>query len=69
VYDGGAIEHLVRSFGEARVMVGSDYPFAIMDPAPAARARALPFASPTLGLLMQGNAERWLGFTGADSTG
>lgn len=69
VYDGGAIEHLVRTFGATQVMVGSDYPFAIMDPAPAARARALPFASPTLGLLMQGNAERWLGFAGADATG
>jgi aminocarboxymuconate-semialdehyde decarboxylase len=69
VYDGGAIEHLVRTFGATQVMVGSDYPFAIMDRAPAARAEALPFDVPTKKLLAKENAERWLGLIGTGSAG
>lgn len=68
-YDDSAIEYLVRTFGATQVMVGSDYPFAIMDRAPAARAEALPFDAWTRQLLAKDNAERWLGFAGADSAG
>lgn len=68
-YDDTTIEYLVRTFGATQVMVGSDYPFAIMDGAPAARVGALPLDARTRRLLARDNAERWLGFTEADSAG
>ncbi len=65
VYDAPTIEHLLRTFGPTQVMVGSDYPFAIMDRQPAARARALGVDDGTLERLMSANAVRWLGLRSA----
>jgi len=69
VYDAAAIEHLVQTFGVTQVMVGSDYPFAIMDRRPAHRLGALPFDGPTLRRLSHENAERWLGLRGERTEG
>ncbi|KPU99416.1 aminocarboxymuconate-semialdehyde decarboxylase [Variovorax paradoxus] len=69
VYDATAIEHLVRTFGATQVMVGSDYPFAIMDRHPAERLGALPFDGPTRRRLSQENAEHWLGLRAARTEG
>jgi aminocarboxymuconate-semialdehyde decarboxylase len=66
VYDAAAIEHLVRSFGATQVMVGSDYPFAIMDRHPAERLDALPFDDATRRRLSHENAARWLGLAAGD---
>lgn len=60
VYDAPTMLHLMRVFGETQVMVGSDYPFAIQDPDPAGRLRALSLPPATEHLLRSANAERWL---------
>lgn len=60
VYDGRAIETLVRLYGKTQVMIGSDYPFAIMDREPATRVDALDLSEETKDLLRYRNAERWL---------
>ena len=52
--------------GPTRLMLGSDYPFAIMDPDPVGRlATLLALDEPTRALLRHGNAARWLGLEGA----
>lgn len=61
VYDADAIHHLIRVLGSEQVMVGSDYPFAIMDNDPAGRLAALGLPDAVLQRLRSGNARRWLG--------
>lgn len=61
VYDNAAIGELLRTFGETQVMVGTDYPFAIMDNDPAGRVAALAIDEATRDALRAGNAHRWLG--------
>lgn len=46
-------------------MLGSDYPFAIMDPDPVGHLSALALDEPARALLCHGNAARWLGLEGA----
>jgi aminocarboxymuconate-semialdehyde decarboxylase len=60
LYDAQAIGHLIELFGASQVMVGSDYPFAIMDADPAARVQSLSLPADTLSALRAGNARRWL---------
>lgn len=60
VYDGDGIGELLRVFGPSQVMAGTDYPFAIMDPEPAARLGALAVDESTRYALRSGNAQRWL---------
>ena len=43
------IGQLIEVFGVTQVMVGSDYPFAIMDADPAARVLSLSLSSPSAG--------------------
>ena len=61
VYDSGAIETLLDSYGPTQVMAGSDYPFAIMDREPARRIDSLAIVEATRRLLRHDNALRWLG--------
>lgn len=61
VYDDRAIETLIDSYGPTQVMAGTDYPFAIMDRAPAERIDRLAIADATRRLLRHDNALRWLG--------
>lgn len=61
VYDGETIHHLVRVFGSGQVMVGTDYPFSIMDGDPAGRLEALGLPEDIARCLRSDNARRWLG--------
>jgi aminocarboxymuconate-semialdehyde decarboxylase len=61
VYDSDAIHHLVRVFGDGQVMVGTDYPFSIMDNDPAGRLDGLDLPADVVQRLRSGNARRWLG--------
>jgi aminocarboxymuconate-semialdehyde decarboxylase len=65
VYDPRAVEHLIEVFGRDRVMVGSDYPFAIMDSTPVATAGSVRIDAASRPLLAHANAERWLGLSNA----
>jgi aminocarboxymuconate-semialdehyde decarboxylase len=60
-YDAHPIEALVRLVGPTQVMVGTDYPFAIMDQQPARRVDSLSLDESTKDLLRRDNALRWLG--------
>jgi aminocarboxymuconate-semialdehyde decarboxylase len=60
VYDAAAIHHLLQVFGETQIMVGSDYPFIIMDRDPVERLRSLGLDDDTARALRHGNAMRWL---------
>ncbi len=61
VYDADTIHHLIRTFGEGQVLVGSDYPFLIMDRDPAGRLDSLGLSADVLQRLRSDNARRWLG--------
>jgi aminocarboxymuconate-semialdehyde decarboxylase len=65
VYDSATIAYLLQTFGPTRLMLGSDYPFAIMEPDPVGRLATLALDEPTRALLRDGNAARWLGLEGA----
>ena len=61
VYDSATIHRLIAVFGASQIMVGSDYPFAIMDADPNARTLELKLSPGELAGLRAGNARRWLG--------
>ncbi len=61
VYDAATIDYLLQAFGATQLMLGSDYPFAIMDKDPVGRLAALPLDDAAQHLLRRANAERWLG--------
>lgn len=61
VYDGPTLERLLALFGNTQIMVGTDYPFLIMETDPAGRVDALPVSDEVKQQLRVGNAERWLG--------
>lgn len=61
VYDAPTIHRLMDVFGSTQILIGSDYPFAIMDEEPVARLESLGLSGDTLALLGSGNALRWLG--------
>lgn len=60
VYDGTAIKYLLDTYGTTQVLVGTDYPFAILDREPARRIADLKLDEATVRLLRQDNALRWL---------
>ena len=61
LYSATAIHALIDTVGEDRVMIGTDYPFAIMDADPAARVASLGLSAATLDALRWKNAAAWLG--------
>lgn len=63
LYDASPIEALIRLVGPNQIMVGTDYPFVIMDQQPAERVGSLSVDEPTRDLLRRGNALRWLGLS------
>jgi aminocarboxymuconate-semialdehyde decarboxylase len=60
VYDAPTIHHLIQVFGLKQIMVGSDYPFSIMDADPRARLDSLELPETDLEFLAERNAQRWL---------
>jgi aminocarboxymuconate-semialdehyde decarboxylase len=68
VYDNATLEHLLLAFGETQLMVGSDYPFSIMDTEAIARIERLSVDATLKQRLLQHNAERWLGKSGTART-
>jgi aminocarboxymuconate-semialdehyde decarboxylase len=60
VYDGPTLERLLSVFGDTQVMVGSDYPFPIMETDTAGRVAALQVSDEAKQRLRAGNAQRWL---------
>jgi aminocarboxymuconate-semialdehyde decarboxylase len=63
LYSATAINALVSTVGHERVMVGTDYPFAIMDSDPVARLSSLDFKEDVRESLLWRNAAAWLGLT------
>jgi aminocarboxymuconate-semialdehyde decarboxylase len=61
LYDPRMVEGLVQFFGETRVMVGSDYPFAIMERDPHGAISSLEVDERVKQMLRSENARRWLG--------
>jgi aminocarboxymuconate-semialdehyde decarboxylase len=61
VYDPTALGFLVDSFGLGQLMVGTDYPFTIMDREPTRRLAALGLSEADTDQLLFGNARRFLG--------
>jgi aminocarboxymuconate-semialdehyde decarboxylase len=60
-YDADTLRMAMKAFGSDRVMVGTDYPFAIMDTDPLATVAALQLPEDALLDLTQRNALRFLG--------
>jgi aminocarboxymuconate-semialdehyde decarboxylase len=65
LYDATAIEALVRLAGPTQVMIGTDYPFTIMDQDPVGRIASLGLDEAVRDALRGGNAQRWLGLPNA----
>jgi aminocarboxymuconate-semialdehyde decarboxylase len=65
VYDAASIHRLIDVFGASQILVGSDYPFAIMDDAPADRVESLNLPIEARAMLRSLNARRWLGLEAA----
>jgi aminocarboxymuconate-semialdehyde decarboxylase len=51
VYDSATIAYLLQTFGPTWLMLGSDYPFAIMDPDPVGCLATLALDEPARALL------------------
>jgi len=60
VYDRATLAHLIEMFGERQIMVGTDYPFAIMERDPLARLEALDLSADARRGLRRDNALRFL---------
>ncbi|CAN7591628.1 amidohydrolase family protein [Variovorax paradoxus] len=61
VYSQVGIETLIRSYGIDRVMIGTDYPFPILEKSPIERLKELGLESSQMQALVRENAQRWLG--------
>ena len=61
VFDAPTLRHLVTSFGDTQLMVGTDYPFNFHDHTPVQRIETAGFDAHTVARLVQHNAERFLG--------
>jgi aminocarboxymuconate-semialdehyde decarboxylase len=60
LYSATAIRALIETVGDDRVMMGTDYPFAIMDTDPVARVASLGLSDAVQDALRWRNAARWL---------
>lgn len=61
VFDTPTLQHLVKQFGASQLMVGTDYPFNFSDTTPVSSIERAGFDLGTVQMLMQSNAERFLG--------
>ena len=61
VFDTPTLQHLVRQFGASQLMVGTDYPFNLHDSTPVASIERAGFDEGAVQMLLQTNAERFLG--------
>ena len=61
VYDETALRFLIDSYGTSQLMIGSDYPFSIMDRQPTRHATGLGLSDVETDQLLFRNAERFLG--------
>ena len=61
VFDTPTLRHLVASFGDTQLLVGTDYPFNFHDHTPVQRIEAAGFDDETVARLVHRNAERFLG--------
>jgi aminocarboxymuconate-semialdehyde decarboxylase len=61
VFDAPTLQHLVRSFGERQLMLGSDYPFNFHERRPVEQVRDAGFDEATQARLVHLNAEAFLG--------
>jgi aminocarboxymuconate-semialdehyde decarboxylase len=66
VYDSEVIAQLIRVFGKTQVMIGTDYPFAIMERDPTGRLAGCGLDDETVQLVRGLNAMRWLGIDSDD---
>jgi aminocarboxymuconate-semialdehyde decarboxylase len=58
VYDPAPLRYLVELAGADHVLLGSDYPFPVMDPRPKAVVEAAGFDAATVDAILSGNAQR-----------
>jgi aminocarboxymuconate-semialdehyde decarboxylase len=63
VFDAPTLRHLATQFGASQLMVGTDYPFNFHDSTPIASIEQAGFDADTVHMLVQSNAERFLGRT------
>jgi aminocarboxymuconate-semialdehyde decarboxylase len=68
VYDDATINRLLDLFGDTQLMVGSDYPFSIMDFEAATRPGRLQVTEAVRRQLVEDNARRWLGENASDAS-
>lgn len=61
VFDAPTLRHLVMQFGASQLMIGTDYPFNFSDSTPVFGIEQAGFESGTVQMLVQSNAERFLG--------
>lgn len=61
VYDAPTLRRLIDVFGMDRVLVGTDYPFPIMDKAPLGKLSELNLSDADRERICVHNARRWLG--------
>lgn len=60
VYDNTVIAQLIARFGDTQLLMGSDFPFPILDRDPAGRIASLGVGRDTQEKLLRRNAARWL---------
>lgn len=61
VFDPATLRHLVETFGDTRVMLGTDYPFAFREHDPVSRVAALTLEPDAAERLIYRNAQQFLG--------
>src|SRR5262249_48079565 len=64
VYDAKTLAFVIERFGLERIMLGTDYPFIVMDPDPLRSIAAVRLEESKLKLLREDNARRFFGLPG-----
>jgi aminocarboxymuconate-semialdehyde decarboxylase len=61
VFDQPTLAHLLATFGDSQLLLGTDYPFNFQEAEPVARVQALGLSASRTEALVAGNARRFLG--------
>jgi aminocarboxymuconate-semialdehyde decarboxylase len=61
VFDAPTLQHLVATFGQHALLLGTDYPFNFHEPRPVARLAEAGLGAATQQALTHGNAQRFIG--------